>query len=65
MKLMKKDNKDSKQIWTNEEYMDYVSSKYDTDDDIEEPILDSDDAYENLKNYIEELYEKQEKVKKI
>ena len=61
MKGMKKNKKKSNQSWKDEEYMNMLSDNYERNDDMSEASVDPEEAYENLKNYIEELYEKQQK----
>lgn len=63
MKVMKKNKKKSNESWKDEEYMNMLSGNYESNDDISEASVDPEEAYENLKNYIEELYEKQQKRK--
>jgi len=61
MKVMKKNKKKLNENWKDEEYMNMLSSNYEINDDISEASVDTEEAYENLKKYIEELYEKQQK----
>ena len=61
MKVMKKNKKKSNESWKDEEYMNMLSGNYESNDDISEASVDPEEAYENLKKYIEELYEKQQK----
>ena len=61
MKVMKKNKKKSNESWKDEEYMNMLSCNYKINDDISEASVDPEEAYENLKKYIEELYEKQQK----
>jgi len=63
MKVMKKNKKKSNESWKDEEYMNMLSGNYESNDDISEASVDPEEAYENLKNYLEELYAKQQKRK--
>ncbi|MFX1469824.1 MAG: ATP-binding protein [Promethearchaeota archaeon] len=59
--------KKSNQKWDDEDYLDSFSDNYENDfidDDFPEFSQDSEKAFANLKNYIEELYQKQERRKR-
>ncbi|MFX1365591.1 MAG: ATP-binding protein [Promethearchaeota archaeon] len=53
----------SNEILNGDEYLDNYSSEYEVNDDISESSVDPEEAYENLKNYLDELYVKQQKRK--
>ncbi|MFW9990013.1 MAG: ATP-binding protein, partial [Candidatus Odinarchaeota archaeon] len=60
---MNKNKAKSNKILPDEEYLDNYSSDYEISDDISESSVDPEEAYENLKNYLDELYVKQQKRK--
>ncbi len=60
---MNKNKAKSNKNLNDKEYLDNFSSDYEVSDDISESSIDPEEAYENLKNYLDELYVKQQKRK--